>query len=546
VPIAESGDQPTNPAVAGALRAVADRTRSPLFLVTREGRIRYANPAAGWLLGRTPEWLIGQDWESLVHPEDAAQVGQELAEILSGRGSVQSLEYRMQSADGSVKVLTAHASSLTHVPGVDGVLVSATDVTDQRANEKRLRELALTDPLTGLSNRNRLSDHLRVSIGTGPQTSVVFIEIDHFRRINASLGHTIGDIVLRSIAGRIGAAVPSTSLVARFGGDTFVVVLEGVDEESTAALVWELLARIANPLFVSGYELRVTASAGIARQDASATHESLLRDADVALTRAKAFRRGGAVMFNEQMRTETAARLALEADLRRAIQRGELRIHYQPVINFSSGEQEGSEALVRWQREGDEILGPIDFLPVAEEAGLIVAIGEWVLGAVLKDLQRDPERCASVNLSPRQLAVPGFSRQVERLLAVHDVAASRIAFEVTETVLVEDFELASSVLSGLRRLGCFVGLDDFGAGYSSLGYLRRLPLDFIKIDRSLIDAIDTDAQARTIVSSVVSLAKALSLVTIAEGVERESLVAPLFEMGCDYGQGWLFGRALPR
>jgi diguanylate cyclase (GGDEF)-like protein len=374
----------------------------------------------------------------------------------------------------------------------------------------------------------------------------VFLDIDHFRRINECLGHTVGDIVLRSLADRIAASVPTRSLVARFEGDTFVLALRDLNEDRVVPLVWELLGRIANPLFVAGHELRVTASAGIVREDPAATSESLLRDADAALSRAKTCRRGGVVVFSEHIRAQSANRIALEADLRRAISRDEFRVYFQPVVRLATGKSEGGEALLRWARGGGEVLTPDAFVPVAEEAGLMVPIGEWVIEAVTKELRRDPSLRTSVNLSPRQLAVPGLADQVERRLAFHKVPASRLAFEVTETVLVEDFEMATGALTRLRRLGCFVGLDDFGVGYSSLSYLRRLPLDFIKLDRSLVEAIDSDSQARTIAASVIALARALSLTTIAEGVERASLIEPLADMGCLYGQGWLFGHPVER
>jgi diguanylate cyclase (GGDEF)-like protein len=481
-----------------------------------------------------------------VYPDDASRLLAEICGAAAGRCSGRSFEYRVRTADGAWRILSAVASNLADVAGAPGVLLSGADVTEQMAREEALCDLALRDPLTGLASRDILVAHIEATGAERAPLSVVFLDVDHFRRINECIGHSVGDAVLRSLGARIASVVPPSGLVARFGGDTFVLVLDDLEADRALSLVCELLARIAAPLFIAGHELRVTASAGFVSRGPAGAPESLLRDAEAALTQAKKYHRGGVVVFSDQIRAHCVERLAIEADLRYAAARHELRLHFQPIVDLAGGRPNWDEALLRWARRGGEVLTPDTFLAVAEESGLIVPIGEWVVAAVIKELQSDPTLRANVNLSARQLAVPDLADKVEHLLGSHQVTACRLAFEVTETVLMENFETATRRLNRLRHLGCPVGLDDFGTGYSSLSYLHRLPLDFIKLDRSLVDAVDTDPHARAIAASFISLAKALSLGTVAEGIERPSLIGPLTAMGCDYGQGWHFGHPAPR
>lgn len=548
-PVSErANERPT----AGQLRAVGDRTSSPLLLVSTSGRIRYANPAATALLGYGPAMLVGQDLVSLVHPADAAVLLAGICGAATGPPTERRFEYRLHTAKGEWRVLSGIASNLGDIIGTAGVLLSAIDITEQRRHEQALRDLALRDPLTGLGNRNVLVAHLGTALAQKVPLAVVFVDVDHFRRINESLGHTVGDGVLRAVAGRIANLVPPDAVAAHFGGDTFVLVLNNVGEPEALSLVEGLLGAIAAPLCVAGHELRVTASAGIVYSSGTinlspvATPECLLRDADAALTQAKRCQRGGLVAFNEEIRAHCQDRLAIEADLRNAVARRQLHLYFQPIVALAGDRPNWHEALLRWARPGGAILAPGAFLDVAEESGLIMPLGQWVIAEVVAEVERDPSLRASLNLSARQLAVPSLADQVERLLEGNEVAAHQLAFEVTETALMDNFDRATGTLSRLRQLGCLVGLDDFGVGYSSLNYLHRLPVDFIKLDRSLVEAVDTDAQARTIAGALVSLAGALSLATVAEGIERPNLIGPLIEMGCDYGQGWHFGHPQPR
>lgn len=515
-----------------------------MVVIDSAGKIRYANPATGWLVGQAPESLHGLAVLPLIHPDDRRRVRQDLRDVAAGHGHGTPVEYRVRASDGAWKTVLATASNLLDLSAGAGVLVSATDVTAQRAQEQNLRRLALVNPVTGLANRRALRDRLDIELNGDRPLSIAFIDLDHFKQVNDCLGHTVGDAVLSAAGSRLSSLVPKAGMVCHFGADTFVV-LTNLTPERAAQLSWELIGLLGHPLFIEGHELRLAATAGLANREAATTSESILRDADAALTRAKSTRRGGVEVFTERMRIEAVERLALETDLRHALERDEFRLFLQPVVHIDSGKAEGSEALIRWHRRNGEQVNPVGFIPLAEETGLILPIGEWVLDAALAALLAGRTRRASVNLSPRQLLDPGLPARVERLLSTKSLDPEQLSFEVTEAVVVENYDLAVHSLNRVRRLGCSVGLDDFGTGYSSLAYLRRLPVDFLKVDRSLIEDVDTDTQAARIAETIVGLARTLSLTTIAEGIERQAQADTLTAMGYHYGQGWLYGHPEP-
>ncbi len=502
------------------MRALADRTTSPLLLLDQNGKIRYSNPAAAGLVGWSPSSLKGTQVLNLVHPSDRVRVEESLERVVAGHSSGDAVEYRIRGADGSWKTLAIVATNLLDHAGASGIVISATDVTALRTQEVYLRALAFQDPITSLPNRRSLLDRLHSEMTKVQPLAVAFIDVDHFRRINDSLGHRFGDMVLRAAASRLIPLVPADSVIAHFAADTFVVVLVGLESGRAFSLVWELVWALSSPLYVEGRELNLTATAGVALRDPATTPDSVLRDADAALTRAKSQRRGGVEVFNEEMRTMAVERLAMETELRHAIESDELDLFVQPVIALATREVEGGEALVRWMRRGGADVSPEVFIALAEETGLIISIGDWVLGKALGILRAGSVERLSVNLSPRQLLEPGFPARVERLLHMLEVSPGRLLFEVTETFVVDNFDLASEFLGSLRQMGCPVGLDDFGSGYSSLGYLRRLPVDFLKLDRALVEDVDLDPQAARIAETIVALSHSLSLTTIAEGIER--------------------------
>jgi EAL domain-containing protein (putative c-di-GMP-specific phosphodiesterase class I) len=306
-------------------------------------------------------------------------------------------------------------------------------------------------------------------------------------------------------------------------------------------LLWRVVERIGEPLFVAGHELRLSASAGIAHRDSTTTAESLMRNAGLALHEAKTRGGGRVELFEGAMRERVLARLELEANLRHAIARDELWLALQPIVTLPDARPVRAEALLRWHHESTDI-GPDRFIPLAEETGLIVPIGDWTIQQAAKLVTSAPAGRLMVNLSPRQLASPDLPQRIARVIQSQGVPPGALGFEVTETLLIEHFDYTAQVLCRIRQLGCAVGLDDFGTGYSSLGYLRKLPIDFVKIDGSLTADVDTDRQAKAIVSAIVTMADALHLDVIAEGIETQAQADALTTLGCRHAQGYLFGR----
>jgi diguanylate cyclase (GGDEF)-like protein/PAS domain S-box-containing protein len=530
--------------VTAKVRAVIDRTSSAILIVDPGGMILHANRAAGWIIGMSAEALVGLDAVAFVATSERHRARDELVALARGRSATDTTEFRLRAADGTWRTAAISASNLLGLWPTDAILVSITDVTERREHELRLQQMVLRDPVTGLGSRRALQDALERAMSIRQPVAVAFLDLDRFKRINDCLGHTVGDEVLRAAGDRLRSMAPASSTVARFGGDTFVAVLAGVEPKRSVRTAWELIARLGNPMFIADHELQLGASVGLAIRDAASTPASMMHDAATALSRAKTTRRGGVEIFTEELRTRAVERLALEMDLRHAAERQELRVHLQPIVELATARPIGSEALVRWDRV-DGSVPPAVFVPLAEETGLISAIGDLVLFGAIRAIRNGRTPRVSVNLSPRQLLDPGLPGRVERLLHSQAIAPAQVSFEITETVVIENFEIASRSLHQLRGLGCAVGLDDFGTGYSSLGYLRRLPLDFLKLDRVLVTDVDTDPQATRIAEMVIGLARVLSLTTIAEGVERDGQAEVLAAMGCDCGQGWLFGRPAP-
>jgi len=423
----------------------------------------------------------------------------------------------------------------------------------QRA-ERALAYAAQHDPLTGLPNRvvflDRVAHAQQRARRLGTQVAVMFFDLDRFKLVNDSLGHVLGDGLLVEAAGRLTNALGDAT-VARFGGDEFIVLFEDVSSLAELERAADRLGRVlAEPFVVGGGEFFLSASVGIALGDASADPESLVRDADAAMYRAKA--RGSAryEVFDGRMRDETVARVQLEADLRRALERGELLVHYQPIIRLADGGVDAVEALVRWKHPERGVLSPADFLPVAEETGLITTLGEWVLETAVAQhaewaRQGVPPVRMSVNLSPRQVMDPTLSQTVAKILDRHEVDPGCIAIELTETAIMEDVDTAAAMVDRLAGLGVRILIDDFGTGYSSIAHLQRLPVSGIKIDRDFIAGIATDERSAKLIGALIALAHALNLDVVAEGVDNEAGRDLLRGLGCEFAQGYLFSPPVP-
>ena len=463
---------------------------------------------------------------------------------------------RHQTRSGQILDVHITTHAFDH-GGRHAVLLMAQDVSEQVAAERALVHQATHDALTGLPNRSLLLDRLeqalaRAQAGRTAGVGLVFVDLDHFKVVNDAKGHGAGDRLLIQVAGRICDSVRPGDTVARFGGDEFVVVLEGVGTAAEATAVCERIREaLAEPFVIDGWSLVVSASQGVALAGAGDSPEDLMRTADAAMYWAKHEGRDRSQVADDAIRSRAQQRLQIEEDMRRGLIAGEFIVHYQPIVSVPSGSVVGAEALVRWDHPRVGIIPPSEFIPVAEETGLIVPLGELVLRRALVDVATWPpvgpgaRPYVSVNLSGRQLALEDLAERVAELLAAAGVAPELLHLEITETVLMADVEHSVEHLASLKALGVFISIDDFGTGYSSLSYLQRLPIDTLKVDRSFVELLDTEGRDASIISAVVNLGAALDIDVLAEGVESQTQLDALRSLGCHRAQGFHFSRPLP-
>ena len=415
---------------------------------------------------------------------------------------------------------------------------------------------ATHDPLTGLPNRSLVLDRLNQALARsdrhGKEVAVLFVDLDRFKVVNDSMGHSIGDEVLIRVADRLKHCTRTAETVGRLSGDEFVVICEQIEADEVLEIAERISAAIAEPLSLYGRDTVLTSSIGISMANSATRADDLLRDADVAMYRAKERGRSRVEMFDETMRTRMLNRIETEQALRRAIRAGELTLHYQPTYSLGTDPRVGVEALVRWPRPDKMTLVPPDhFIPMAEETGLIIPLGAWVLDTACAQLAQWratypglSDMYVSVNLSGRQFADPDLVPMIADALERAKLPAASLCLEITESVLMDDADTTYETLLELRRLGVQLAIDDFGTGYSSLSYLKRFPVDSVKIDRAFIEGLGVNADDDAIVAGVIGLAHALRLAVVAEGVENDRQLAVLRELGCDVGQGYLFGRPM--
>jgi diguanylate cyclase (GGDEF)-like protein/PAS domain S-box-containing protein len=544
-------------------RSLVQHASDLITVVDDAGIVRYDSPGVGRILGYDPETTLGTPHLPRVHPDDAVRAVQAFEELRAHPGEHRAVELRFRHRDGTFRHLELTVTNLLQNPDVGGIVVNGRDITERRAIEVQLAHQALHDPLTGLPNRALFRDRVDRALlgaarrGEGDGVLVLTLDLDLFKEVIESVGHAAGDRLLVAVAGRLAAAVPPSDTVARLGGDEFGILREGPAAPAEARRFGEeALAGLAEPFALDGRELIVTASAGVAFRPAGAAGdatEALLREADIAVFRAKAAGRATPVVYDAKLHPAAADRMDLERDLRRALARGELRLHYQPELDLASGAVVGVEALLRWAHPRRGLVAPAAFVPLAEEKGLIVPIGRWVLHEACRQASAWQATFASgqrpfavnVNLAARQLHQPDFVEGVAVVLQETGLPPQALVLEITERSLVEDIAVVTAALDGLRALGVRLALDDFGTGYSSFSYLPRLALDAMKIDRAFVGGADRDERGDSIVRALCAVAHALNMDVTAEGIETPEQLASVRAAGCDRGQGFLFARPMP-
>lgn len=505
-------------------------------------------------VGTSPE-----EWFKRIHPEDLPRVKELVDEHLEGRAPQFECEHRMRHKERGYRWVLSRGLAVRNGDARPYRMVGAqSDVTERKLAEERLRHDALHDALTGLPNRVLFLDRLRHRLEVArrrkdPRFAVFFIDLDRFKVVNDSLGHQAGDQLLVEATQRIEKSIRPSDTVARLGGDEFAVLLEDVFDGSQAARIAERILRAFKvPFRVGDQEVSSGASIGIALSELSYEKaEDVLRDADTAMYRAKGQGRGRHEMFDGAMHEQALKELQMESELRRAVERQEFVVYYMPIVSLESGRIEGFEGLVRWMHPEKGMISPLDFIPVAEVAGLVIEIDRCVMRAACGQLKRwqeqfrRPELMASVNLSGKQFRHPDLPEIIGKAVADAGLARGSLAVEITESVLIDSAEEATRLLGKIRELGVRTYLDDFGTGYSSLSYLHRFPIDAVKIDRSFVRQTGGQKEGHEIARAIIALSQSLGLKTIAEGVEQNTQLALLRSLKCDYGQGGLFAMPVP-
>jgi len=553
-------------------RIVAENAADMIALVDTKGHRLYNSPAYHKILGYSPEELAKTPVFEQIHPEDRFKV-LEAAREARTTGVGKKLEYRIRHKNGTWRVLESSATTIKNAKGdVEKLVIVNRDVTDRKRAEEQLEHNSFHDTLTGLPNRRLFLDRLQHSFVRAQrnplyQYAVLFLDVDGFKGFNDTMGPAVGDQVIIQIGHRLAASLRNDDTVARpkgqlpipdavlsrLGGDEFTILLEGIKDPSDALRVAQRIqTAVSAPFTVEGRSIVATASVGIALS--ATTHEraeDFLQDADVAMRRAKALGGSRCEVFDETLHTRAVNRLKLETELRTAIEHNQFRLCYQPIIHLETKQITGFEALVRWQHPEQGLISPYKFIEVAENVGLLVAIGKWVMREACQQLQTWRSRYPSfgdlnmtVNISARQFAHPHLVADIRATVQETAVDPSRLQLEVTESDAMADPKLTSEVFSQLKHLGVRVSIGDFGTGHSSLSWLRRLPIDELKIDRSLIGSMPTDRCSCDIVQLILTVARDLKLKVIAQGVEALIHLDRLRKLGCEYGQGYYFSQPL--
>lgn len=534
-------------------RALVQHSSDMILILDRNGVPTYVSPSVERIMGYTLEYLREIGVLALVHPDDLRGAADSLSAALLTSGSHPPTVLRLLHSNGSWRAIEMVANNLLDDPAVAGVVYNARDVTERVELEQQMQHQAFHDALTDLPNRvlftDRLANALARAQRTGVPVAVLFIDVDNFKSINDALGHGVGDDVLIELARRIGAILRPGDTAARVGGDEFTLLLEGMAPGDAVAVGERIVAAMKTPIEIEDRDIFVGVSIGVAVGGGDAAVEELLRDADVAMYAAKDRGKARVELYDGRMFASMHDRLQLLADLQTAIEREQFFVQYQPTFDLANGRLVGAEALVRWNHPDRGTIPPLDFIPLAEEGGVIHALGAWVLQEACTQLKRwqtaypqHPPLHIAVNVSGHQLQ-PGFVREVESVIARTDIEPSTLVLEVTESVMMRDVPVTVALLGELKCLGVRLAIDDFGTGYSSLRYLRQFPFDILKIDKSFIDDVGSNKQ-HELTAAIVEIGRTLHLELVAEGIERADQLDRLLSLQCDIGQGYYFAKPL--
>jgi diguanylate cyclase (GGDEF)-like protein/PAS domain S-box-containing protein len=539
---------------AERFRSLVQNSSDVIALVSPDLVIRYHTPSVERVLGYGEDELVGTRLTDLVDDDEAERLGGFFRNVCAEPGAPLPRDLPLRRKDGTVVQLESVFNNLLGVPNVGGVVLTARDVTERRALEEQLAHQAFHDSLTGLGNRALFGERVTHALERGIRRrnlfAVLFIDLDDFKTVNDSLGHAAGDELLVAVAERIRSAIRPEDTCARLGGDEFAVMVESIDDpESAISVARRILGAMAERLTIGGSEVTVQGSIGIALGTGGQSASEIMRSADLAMYRAKSEGKGRFALYEPVMHENVLARLALKADLQRAVIADEFEVHYQPIVTLTTGSVVGVEALVRWRHPVRGVVAPGEFIGLAEETGLILPLGRHVLrracGQVAEWRAQGHRRLGvSVNLSAKQLLSRTLPDEVAGALGEHDLDPAALTLEITESTLLDSPAVVGR-LDELRKLGVRIAIDDFGTGYSSLNYLRRFPVDTLKIAKAFVDEVGASQEQDRLVAAILRLGSTMGLETVAEGIELEQQRDRLRALKCRYGQGFLYSRPLP-